>query len=93
MAHSAVTGNFLHKIHEALGEITYLEPQRNRVNSLRGSDPSKIIQQLDLSYVPMDKHHVEQYEAFRKGSANDRKMSVEYFKEESKRIDAAMKQK
>ena len=43
MAHSAVTGNFLHKIHEALGEITYLEPQRNRVNSLRGSDPSKII--------------------------------------------------
>ena len=60
---------------------------------MRASESSKVIQQLDLSYVPMEKHHVEQYEAFRRGSANDRKLSLEYFKEESKRIDAAMKQK
>jgi hypothetical protein len=83
----------MHQIHEALGEDTSIDAHRRRVNSLRTGESSKVIQQLDLSYVPMEKHHVEEYEAFRRGSTNDRKMSTEYFREESKRIDAAMKQK
>lgn len=47
----------------------------------------------------MEKDDFDQYEAFRRGNSsnvnsgvNDRKMSMEYFREESRRIDAVMKQ-
>ena len=67
---------------------------RSRGNSLRDGQPSKVIENLDIDQPKLEKEQIEEYLRFKAmknrqpGAApRDRKLSQEYFMEESKRLN------
>jgi virulence-associated protein VapD len=71
---------------------------RSRTNSLRNGETSKVIQNVDLECPCMDKEDYEEYLQFRQQKHKSiqsatRKMSFEYFKEESKKLEQKIQKK
>lgn len=65
---------------------------RSRTNSLRNGETNKVIKNVDLECLPMEKEDFEDYMMFCKmkqqsAETAPRKLSAEFFKEESKRLE------
>ena len=77
-------------------KLDLIKPQasdpRSRTNSLRNGEMNKVIKNVDLECTTMEKDDFEDYMMFCKlkqqsAETAPRKMSSEFFKEESKRLE------